>query len=65
MRKIVVYSRNTNVKIEDGGIILPISDDNWVAYSYSRWDIIFFIDKWWNSSFIFFIFLNGYVYKDL
>ncbi|KAK8470068.1 hypothetical protein PHAVU_004G051700 [Phaseolus vulgaris] len=34
-KKIIVYSRKTNVKIEDGGTLLPISDDKWVAYSYS------------------------------
>ncbi|XP_057445876.1 double-stranded RNA-binding protein 1-like isoform X2 [Lotus japonicus] len=35
-KKLGVYSRKTNVKIEDGGTILPISDDKWVAYSYSH-----------------------------
>jgi len=38
IKKIVVYSRKTNVKIEDGGTMLPVSDDKWVAYSYSHWD---------------------------
>ncbi|XP_027924994.1 double-stranded RNA-binding protein 1-like isoform X3 [Vigna unguiculata] len=36
IKKIVVYSRKTNVKIEDGGTMLPVSDDKWVAYSYSH-----------------------------
>ncbi|XP_025984148.2 double-stranded RNA-binding protein 1-like isoform X2 [Glycine soja] len=36
VERVVVYSRKTNVEIEDGGTILPISDDRWVAYSYSH-----------------------------
>ncbi|RDY01436.1 hypothetical protein CR513_15229, partial [Mucuna pruriens] len=28
-KRVVVYSRKTNVKIEDGGTILPFSDDKW------------------------------------
>ncbi|KAK7380784.1 hypothetical protein VNO78_33303 [Psophocarpus tetragonolobus] len=34
-KRIVVYSRNAN-DIKDGGTLLPISDDKWVAYSYSQ-----------------------------
>ncbi|XP_047181239.1 double-stranded RNA-binding protein 1-like [Vigna umbellata] len=36
IKKIVVYSRKTNVEIDDDGTMLPISDDKWVAYSYSH-----------------------------
>ncbi|KAF1860000.1 hypothetical protein Lal_00027849 [Lupinus albus] len=35
-RKNVVYSRNTNVNIEGGGTLMAISDEKWVAYSYSH-----------------------------
>ncbi|XP_061371688.1 double-stranded RNA-binding protein 4-like isoform X3 [Gastrolobium bilobum] len=35
-RKVVVYSRKTNVEVEGGGTLMPISDDNWVVYSYSQ-----------------------------
>ncbi|CAL0299223.1 unnamed protein product [Lupinus luteus] len=34
--KVIVYSRNTNVEIEGGGSIMPISDDKWLAYSFSH-----------------------------
>ncbi|XP_028790505.1 double-stranded RNA-binding protein 1-like isoform X1 [Neltuma alba] len=33
-RKVIVYSRKTNVTIASGGALLPISDENYVAYSY-------------------------------
>ncbi|KAK7268881.1 hypothetical protein RIF29_21590 [Crotalaria pallida] len=33
--KFIVYSRKTNVEIEDGGTLMPISDDKWVVYKYS------------------------------
>ncbi|XP_019451246.1 PREDICTED: double-stranded RNA-binding protein 1-like isoform X2 [Lupinus angustifolius] len=35
-RENVVYSRSTNMNIEGGGTLMPISDENWVAYSYSH-----------------------------
>ncbi|XP_020221439.1 double-stranded RNA-binding protein 1 [Cajanus cajan] len=35
-KRVVVYSRKTNVEIKDGGTVLPFSDDKWVAYSYSQ-----------------------------
>ncbi|KAE9619815.1 putative double-stranded RNA-binding domain-containing protein [Lupinus albus] len=34
--KVIVYSRNTNVEIEGGGSMMHISDDKWVAYSFSH-----------------------------
>ncbi|KAK7315555.1 hypothetical protein VNO77_34108 [Canavalia gladiata] len=33
-KKVVVYSRKTNVEIEDGGTLMPMSDDMWVAYTF-------------------------------
>ncbi|KAJ1390484.1 Double-stranded RNA-binding domain [Sesbania bispinosa] len=33
--KKIIYSRKTNVKIEDGGTLIPYSDHKWVAYSHS------------------------------
>ncbi|GAU27951.1 hypothetical protein TSUD_146690 [Trifolium subterraneum] len=35
-KKVIVYSTKTNIEIEKGGTLLPISDDKWVAYSYSH-----------------------------
>ncbi|XP_045788987.1 double-stranded RNA-binding protein 1-like isoform X1 [Trifolium pratense] len=35
-KKLIVYSTKTNVEIEKGGNVLPISDDKWIAYSYSH-----------------------------
>ncbi|WJX29607.1 HLA class II histocompatibility antigen, DR beta 4 chain [Trifolium repens] len=35
-KKVIVYSTKTNVEIEKGGTLMPISDDKWVAYSYSH-----------------------------
>ncbi|CAL0321619.1 unnamed protein product [Lupinus luteus] len=32
----VIYSRSANVNIEGGGTLMPISDEKWVAYSYSH-----------------------------
>ncbi|OIV90075.1 hypothetical protein TanjilG_01529 [Lupinus angustifolius] len=34
--KVIVYSSNTNVEIEGGGSMMPISDDKWLAYSFSH-----------------------------
>lgn len=34
-KKLIVYSRKTNVEIEEGGTLLPFSDDMWAAYVYS------------------------------
>ncbi|WJX25406.1 HLA class II histocompatibility antigen, DR beta 4 chain [Trifolium repens] len=34
-KKVIVYSTKTNVEIDKGGSLMPISDDKWVAYSYS------------------------------
>jgi hypothetical protein len=35
-KKVIVYSTKTNVEIGKSGTFLPISDDKWVAYSYSH-----------------------------
>ncbi|CAI8595166.1 unnamed protein product [Vicia faba] len=34
-RKVIVYSKKTNVDVENGGALMQISDDKWAAYSYS------------------------------
>ncbi|KAI4348475.1 hypothetical protein L6164_009196 [Bauhinia variegata] len=35
-KRVTVLSRKTNVSIPKGGTLLPISDEQWVAYSYSN-----------------------------
>ncbi|QHO04916.1 Double-stranded RNA-binding protein [Arachis hypogaea] len=35
-KRVVVYSRETNVEVEGGGTLMPISDEKWVAYEYSH-----------------------------
>ncbi|CAJ2636421.1 unnamed protein product [Trifolium pratense] len=35
-KKVIVYSTKTNVEIEKGGNLLPISNDKWIASSYSH-----------------------------
>lgn len=35
-KKVIVYSSKSNVEISQGGNLLPISDENWVAYSYPK-----------------------------
>lgn len=37
-KKVIVYSKKTNVDIENGGALMQISDDKWAAYSYSHLD---------------------------
>lgn len=35
-KKVIVYSKKTNVGIENGGALMQISDDKWAAFSYSH-----------------------------
>ncbi|XP_052111431.1 double-stranded RNA-binding protein 1 isoform X10 [Arachis duranensis] len=35
-KRMVVYSRETNMEVEGGGTLMPISDDKWAAYEYSH-----------------------------
>ncbi|KAI5443651.1 double-stranded RNA-binding protein 6 [Lathyrus oleraceus] len=35
-KKVIVYSKKTNVGIESGGALMQISDDKWAAFSYSH-----------------------------
>lgn len=35
-KRVTVYPRGQNMTLPEGGTLLPMSDDNWVAFSYPK-----------------------------